>query len=826
MRNQNNYAGDLYRAAINNNTDRVRELLNLGVNPNDISQSFGHSALHGASFWGHVDVVNILLENGADPQIRCNINTFGYQGIQKTALEVCQEAGQKNRNQVSALLGARPDPRIEEINHRIEQYKKEHASSGPETKDFLLEVGGNFASQEARGKNAKPNLVKSGKDALKYIHDAVYHITICSLEAEKLNPTSDKYKNVTDTAFLLMQSVSACAHYIYHRGELANSDEVKNNPNHPEFVEANSCKTIVQNSSGIDWKSLSRFSRLQEYDPSFISEIEYHTKSDIIGGFICLPEIRSELEKMMTACRYLRRYDDYQISKEKTFLPNISRLSGIFEDEYYAQHIEKAVNDWTHNRDQNFTNVGSKERFLRDIMVIGEALSHSSPVMRERFNRDSVSRIIKARNILCHAERGINRAAIEQILSGGSSIITDRRLGFDQLEEDIMSLSVGALEQQNLYRAQVRKGDILLYGSDQVWKAKKPQDEKKNDKVFSSIIADFNFEKSKIKSSAEELALKTELKKELEDRLKVLKKTPNIYLSGQDLKEIKSIKERFIEEKFEENLEKLQKEFVESWVKLNDPHTKQKDQQKLRSKLKDPKENALKEMKEFLERYTEQYEGILIKPSQEELTEEDKKLLICYPKVKDKMQNWQKYSDDKDLLEKQKESELSKLETLYRTQLLERTIALSKFCKDQMIQVQHYFGNGSGEQPNFSHEVLEFYQIMAGSAARGLLDHEHFQKLAPENLKKIFKGNLQPSRGYLSHIGVREGTKTVAESLSRSDVFWDNSKKTSEAISIMEDVIKIMELDDSHRTVMAPSTSVEKTFYEKMASKIGKYNEI
>lgn len=824
MRNQNNDTYDLYIAAINNNTDRIRELLGLGVNPNDVSQRFGHSALHGASFWGHVDSVRTLLENGADPQMRCDVNVFGYEGIQKTALEVCQEAGQKNRDQVSDLLGARPDPRIEEINNRIEQYKKEHAASGAETKDFLLEVGGNFASQEVRGRNAKPALINSGKDALKYTHDAIYHINICSLEAEKLNPTSDKYKNVIDTASLLMQTIAACAHYIYHKSELA--DKLKDDPNHPEFIEANDCKKIVQNSSGIDWKSLSRFSRLQEYDPSFISEIEYHTKSDIIGGFICLPEMRLELDKMMTACRYLRRYDEYKTAKDKKFLPNISRLSGFFEDEYYAQHIEKALDDWSNNRDEHFTNIGSKERFLRDVMIIGEALSHSSPVMRDGFDQDSVSRIVKARNILCHAEKGINRAAIEQILSGGSSIITDRRLGFDQLEQDVLSLRDGISEQQNIYRDPILKEDILYYGSDQVWTTKKPQDEKKNDKLFSKIVARFNEEKSKVKNFDEELSLKTELKEDLEDRLKSLEGTPHAYLSKQGSEEIKLIKKRFIEEKFEEDLEKLQKEFIESWVNLNDPHTKQKDHQKLRSKLKNPQENALKEMKEFLERYAEQYESIFIKPSQENLTEEGRKLLTCYPKVKYKMQNWQKYSDDKDILEKQKESELSQLEASHSNQLLERTIALSKFCKDQMTMVQHYFGNGFGEQPNFGHEILEFYQIMSGSAARGLLEHEHFQKLAPEQLKKIFKENLQPSRGYLSHIGIRQEGKAFAESLSRSDVFWENSKKTSEAISIMEDVIKIMELDDSHRNFRTPSTSVEKTFYKKMVSKLGKYNEI
>lgn len=814
MRNQNNDTYDLYIAAINNNTDRIRELLGLGVNPNDLSQRFGHSALHGASFWGQVDSVNILLENGADPQMRCDVNTFGYLGIQKTALEVCQEAGQKNRDQVSTLLGARPDRRIEEINNRIEQYKKEHAASGAETKDFLLEVGGNFASQEARGRNAKPAFINSGKDALKYTHDAIYHINICSLEAEKLNPTSDKYKNVIDTASLLMQTIAACAHYIYHKSE----------PDHPEFIEANDCKKIVQNSSGIDWQSLSRFSRLQEYDPSFISEIEYHTKSDIIGGFICLPEMRLELEKMMTACRYLRRYDEYKTAKDKKFLPNISRLSGVFEDEYYAQHIEKALDDWSNNRDEHFTNVGSKERFLRDVMIIGEALSHSSPVMRDRFDQDSVSRIVKARNILCHAEKGINRAAIEQILSGGSSIITDRRLGFNQLEQDMLSLRDGISEQQNIYRNPILKEGILYYGSDQVWTTKKPQDEKKNNKVFSKIVARFNEEKSRVKNSAEELLLKTELKKDLEDRLKSLEGTPNAYLSKQDSGEIKLIKERFIEEKFEEKLLKLRTEFADKHDSNFDPHK----EQDFNARLDDPLNHRLtKKTNEQLKKYKDSYALALEKQSRAEtLTQEEDKLLKDYNNTKQKLTKWEEYASDKKELEEDKKSKLLEVETLHQIQLLERTIALSKFCKDQMAKVQQYFGNGFGEQPNFSHEILEFYQIMSGSAARGLLDHEHFQKFAPEQLQKIFKENLQPSRGYLSHIGVREGKKTVTESLSRSDVFWENSKKTSEAISIMEDVIKIMELDDSHRNVRAPSTSVEKTSYEKMVSKVGNHYEI
>ena len=56
-------------AVQNGDIDRVRELLDSGVNPN-IRQYFSDdSPLISASFDGHTEIVKLLLERGADPNI-------------------------------------------------------------------------------------------------------------------------------------------------------------------------------------------------------------------------------------------------------------------------------------------------------------------------------------------------------------------------------------------------------------------------------------------------------------------------------------------------------------------------------------------------------------------------------------------------------------------------------------------------------------------------------------------------------------------------------------------------------------------------------------
>jgi len=62
---------DLIRAADNGNIERVRELLDSGVDSN-ITNNDGETSLIYASREGHIEIVQLLLDRGADPKIRTN----------------------------------------------------------------------------------------------------------------------------------------------------------------------------------------------------------------------------------------------------------------------------------------------------------------------------------------------------------------------------------------------------------------------------------------------------------------------------------------------------------------------------------------------------------------------------------------------------------------------------------------------------------------------------------------------------------------------------------------------------------------------------------
>jgi len=47
-----------------------------GCNPNIKNKSFGSTALHVAAFYGHKEIVELLLLNGADYNIKNNYNSL------------------------------------------------------------------------------------------------------------------------------------------------------------------------------------------------------------------------------------------------------------------------------------------------------------------------------------------------------------------------------------------------------------------------------------------------------------------------------------------------------------------------------------------------------------------------------------------------------------------------------------------------------------------------------------------------------------------------------------------------------------------------------
>lgn len=78
-------------AVSHNNTDKVKEMIQQGMSPNTFECYFNRSALHIACSRGYRDVVRVLLENGANPNIRDNnLNTPLHLASSTESVDVVQ----------------------------------------------------------------------------------------------------------------------------------------------------------------------------------------------------------------------------------------------------------------------------------------------------------------------------------------------------------------------------------------------------------------------------------------------------------------------------------------------------------------------------------------------------------------------------------------------------------------------------------------------------------------------------------------------------------------------------------------------------------------
>ena len=77
----------LYLAARNGYDDICRFLLDKGINVNE-TQSCGSTALHGASYYGNENVIDLLLAYGADPNIK---NKYGHLAADEAYKELIKE---------------------------------------------------------------------------------------------------------------------------------------------------------------------------------------------------------------------------------------------------------------------------------------------------------------------------------------------------------------------------------------------------------------------------------------------------------------------------------------------------------------------------------------------------------------------------------------------------------------------------------------------------------------------------------------------------------------------------------------------------------------
>src|SRR3990167_7811815 len=91
--------GELFRAIVSNNLIRVRALLDGGVNPN--IGDFYRQPLGVASHYGHLEIVNELLQAGANPNI--------FDGNARTPLWYASEHGRLEIVKILLSYGADPN---------------------------------------------------------------------------------------------------------------------------------------------------------------------------------------------------------------------------------------------------------------------------------------------------------------------------------------------------------------------------------------------------------------------------------------------------------------------------------------------------------------------------------------------------------------------------------------------------------------------------------------------------------------------------------------------------------------------------------------------
>ena len=100
---------DLIDAADNGNIDRVRELLDNGVDPDINRFNLGNTALFWALREGHIDIVRLLLDSGANPNI---INSDGETALIEASRENHWDTHIENINFIRLLLDYGSDPNI------------------------------------------------------------------------------------------------------------------------------------------------------------------------------------------------------------------------------------------------------------------------------------------------------------------------------------------------------------------------------------------------------------------------------------------------------------------------------------------------------------------------------------------------------------------------------------------------------------------------------------------------------------------------------------------------------------------------------------------
>lgn len=723
------YAEQLYRAAATKDLTSLKHLLHTQrINPNLYYHVYGATALHTATFNRHAEAVRLLLNYGANPLLR---NRHG------------QSTFEINDTMEDETIFDLLHPKIakeKRTKHRaaqrkIAEYEANHLAP-PDTLDIILRT-----ADEYRNTEQTPSIT-SKNTALSYIQSAIYYIELEALKAEQYLKGSEKRYPHESKITRLFHCIAASADYLTLNHE-----------------------AVIQNTPGIDWLAIAQFARHYQYSPFFISHLNYTDKARLFEHALQESALSGELSHLKTACRNLQANPNFK--QNAPIARNYSRLIGWFNDEYAGQYLQEAVHNFR-TKPGHFDS-HSRARILRSIMIIGEALYVASPVLRHQFTPEAVNLFIHARNILCHPERPENAANIKECLKRKQRLnINGTKVGLSTFVGHMTIMAPIVKQHLERYNFTPPTTDAIRnYGPDDVWDHPKPQT--------------FDPKPPKRKKPADQTL------EELEKNEQELLTIPPTLRTNAHLDKLKEIQQTIIRRKEKSSLEALEQEF-RKWVDKHDPH---KDQRKLNKKLRSP-ETAVQEIKNTLAKYKSTYETATTKQQQSQpLSKEEKDTLKGYPNLQKKEGPWAQYAQQKQQVETKAQKQTDTLNQQHEETRRQKTANLIRSALEYVSMLSPIFTNlsnprwvhatagsylsrGFGSHPD--HHVLEFYQIMIGSIARGLLSEEKFKQHAPTELALTLENVTQASRGYLAHIGIREHGKTSEQTPSRAQVFFSNSK--------------------------------------------------
>jgi hypothetical protein len=837
---------------------KLELLLKSGLNPN-VQNEEGTTALHIAVGSKNIEAVKILLSYGADKTIKnlqgkspADFNEF-FPNVPVWELLNPEHAAEKQG-------------RIIEMETLKSEYLSKYTFDVD--KESLKQLATTYTQSD------KVEIISNPLMALKYMHGALQYMTLYLLEAKKYKtslenaqleivlenyePYDPYYSNLA-SPLTEDQMEEEYQQMILNHQQLAASqpdddDKWNNDYSANQMLQAISACVFYlrENDVGklsklalpsINWKALALFARENQHNAGFVSNFGYSKKIKLVNEALHsildtgeLTEIVNHIELLIKSienvqgmeAEILQLQKDLrdpatfkEVKKEipakiKSLKADITKenmniidnyeskllaaLIGVIKDEHSAKCIKSAV-----TFDQNFDNPENVPVILNSLIKIGEALDDASPKLKSLFNHNAVQNVESVRIILCHHEIPEYSVQIKNLLTNGKPVMV-----VSGKEVNLMVLIQYWISQSTLIAKFLDEIYDNTSSTTTLWNEIKDM----ADKYLVSKIA------SSVKTHNEV------------DTLSYLESKPHKTIN--DLTRICELKPKIFEGECEEEKLKL-KESMES----NFKSTVFKD--RIKEKLKKP-ENSLQKVSEYLKTNKEAYEQAEIKANK---TPEEEKVVTNYKNMQTKQELWQEYNKNLKTLEANKDKQIHDM-TKWKNTEIDKIISymLSEYityaenvkelfeeinttqpqlAKKNFDECQYLDDEGNWQIDSnkaktidslyFQHSQLEFYQIMVGSIARGILETkdkvEDFGKILPEELCDILKETVIASRSYLAHIGMRREDKSFDEAIDRPKVFFENSQKIIESIQSVTILAKVKE------------TPLTKDLYDFLAIKDG-----